>query len=140
MKLYAARFCRAFVSSSAKARVKAGMSESRRIVSRPGGSQLATHGNHIALFVMPHRYGLPAKIKLREQLRIAQFEPELVQSLVGQLEIHQDLGFDRHRVAVEVVRLVLPLADGFDGGTRQNRISADNFQILDVARLADRGL
>ena len=60
--------------------------------------------------------------------------------LVRQLEVNQDLGLDRHRVAVQVVGLVLPLLDGFLGGARQNCVSADHFQILDIAGLVDGGL
>jgi len=57
--------------------------------------------------------------------------------LVRQLEVHQDLGLDLHRIAVQVIRLILPLLDRFLRGASQHRISTHYFQIADVAGLGD---
>ena len=57
--------------------------------------------------------------------------------LVGKFEIHQDLSFDRHGVAVEVVRLVLPLVHSFNRRSSQHCIATDDLEIFDVTGLAD---
>ncbi len=54
-----------------------------------------------------------------------------------QAEVHLYLGLDRHRFAIEQVRLIAPLLHGFDGRWRQHRVPADQLQILNRAILAD---
>src|SRR5579864_5718985 len=63
-----------------------------------------------------------------------------VLQLIRQLEVHQNLGLDLYRFPVQVVRLVLPLPHGFLRGVRQDAITADHLQILNVTVLGDSRL
>ena len=52
-------------------------------------------------------------------------------------EVDRDLGLDFDWIAIEVVRLVSPLADSFQRGSRENRVSTQHFQIGYVALFVD---
>ena len=53
--------------------------------------------------------------------------------LFGKLEVDRNLRLNFDRLAVEQIRLVLPLFDGIRGGLGQLRFSAQNFYMSDVA-------
>ena len=58
----------------------------------------------------------------------------------GEYEVHLNLGFDLDGLAVQQVRPVLPLLDGFDSRRSECRMTADEFDFVDVALLVDRGI
>src|SRR5579864_9845685 len=67
--------------------------------------------------------------------------PELERTwLVRQSEVHQDLRLDLHGLAVQIVRLVLPLLHSILGSFGQNCVAADDLQIRNVAVFGDRRL
>src|ERR1035437_4573485 len=55
-------------------------------------------------------------------------------------ENNVDRGLYVHRLAIEVVRLIPPLLDGIQCGTREHGVAADYVQVLDGAIFADQGL
>src|SRR5215471_17963795 len=58
----------------------------------------------------------------------------------GQCEVHHNRCVDLDWLAVEEVRLVLPLFHGFNCRGSQHRMTADQCQVLDGAVLADHRL
>src|SRR5713101_1853537 len=60
--------------------------------------------------------------------------------LLTQREIHVDNGRHFHRLAVEERRFVEPLLDGFLSRWHQQRVAADQRQVLNRAVLADHGV
>ena len=62
--------------------------------------------------------------------------PDTCSSLVC-FEVDRDLRLDFDWIAIEVVRLVSPLADSFQRGARENWVSTQHFQIGDVALFVD---
>src|SRR5437763_16936980 len=48
----------------------------------------------------------------------------------SQREVHGDGGIDFDRLAVEYVRLVLPLPHGIEGRLRKHRMPADHLQVF----------
>ncbi len=57
----------------------------------------------------------------------------LAENLFRQLEVDGDLGLNFDRFAVEQVWFVLPLFDRFRGGAGELRVSAQHFNVTDVA-------
>src|SRR5271169_3594741 len=55
-------------------------------------------------------------------------------------EINIDRGVNLYRLAVEVVRLVLPLLYCIQRRTREHGVTADYVQVLNAAIFADQGL
>jgi predicted DNA-binding ribbon-helix-helix protein len=55
------------------------------------------------------------------------------------LEIHVDLGLHLYRLGIQISRLVDPLPDSFQRRTDQQRMAADNLQVLYVPVLANDG-
>jgi hypothetical protein len=49
--------------------------------------------------------------------------------------VQRDFGRDSHWPAIEKIRLVVPLLDGFYGGGSQNGIPADKLNTLNFTRL-----
>src|ERR1700716_99491 len=60
--------------------------------------------------------------------------------LFWQLEIDRDLRLNFHGLAVEEIRFVLPLKDGFPGRASEYGISGERFHGDNVSAFADRGL
>lgn len=60
--------------------------------------------------------------------------------LLGEFEVHVDLRQHLDGLAVQQSRLVDPLADGIQGGARQQRMSARHAQALDHPAEGDDGL
>ena len=56
------------------------------------------------------------------------------------LEVHGDVGVDFHRLAVEHVRLVLPLFHRVHRGSGQHGMAADDAHAFHLSVLADHGL
>src|SRR5271157_4041522 len=57
--------------------------------------------------------------------------------LLTQREVHVDLSYNLHRLSVEERRLVHPLFHRFQGGRDQQRVAADDLEMLNGAVLGD---
>jgi hypothetical protein len=57
--------------------------------------------------------------------------------IFGEGEVHRHCGFNLYGLAVQQIRLVLPLLDGFDCRGREHGMSADELDVLHVSRFAD---
>lgn len=55
-----------------------------------------------------------------------------------QLEVDRDLRLNLHRLAVQKIRLVLPLLDGVAGCFGQLSVAADDLDMGDIAVLGNR--
>src|SRR5579871_2625271 len=65
--------------------------------------------------------------------------PKFARWLVGQFELYGDLRLDLDGLAVEQVRLILPLLHGVGGGLGELRVTAESFDLRDGASLGDGG-